>query len=227
MGSVRSRKFCCCIPVRFGAVMMTTLFLLGGSILAAVGWHGVTHKEQLHLTHNQEVSLVISSISHTLLALISLFGLIGCIIKRRSYISLYSTVIAFHLGFSIATGAFFIYTLFHKVGDSEINNCIANDVDDLNLNLNLNGIEDCMRGFMIYRGVLVAAYVVFWLLQLWGCVIVADYVAQLKEEEEGEELDYPPPAQTAASTPPMATTYNQYSFAQPENSFGHDKSTSV
>jgi len=30
-----------------------------------------------------------------------------------------------------------------------------------------------------------------------GCVIVADY----------EEQDYPPPARTAASTPPIATTY--------------------
>src|SRR5712672_495010 len=44
MSSVRSHTFCCCIPVRFGAVIMTTLFLLGGSVFAAVGWHGATHK---------------------------------------------------------------------------------------------------------------------------------------------------------------------------------------
>jgi len=218
MGSVRSHTFCCCIPVRFGAFIMTTLFLLGGSTLAAVGWHGVTHKEQSHLTKNQDFSLVVTSISYTILALVSLFGLIGCVIKRRSYISSYSSVIAWHLGSSIVTGAFFIYTLFHKVGDSDINNCIAKNGDDNNRE------EDCKNDFKIYRNVLIAVNIVFWLLQFWGCVIVAHYVAQLQEEEE---KDYPPPAETAASTPPMATTYNQYSFNRPDNSFGHNTSASV
>jgi hypothetical protein len=52
-----------------------------------------------------------------------------------------------------------------------------------------------------------------------GWLITADYVSQLKEEEPPA---YPPPAEIAATAPPLATTYNyrnQYSFSAPENSF--------
>ncbi|KAI0260776.1 hypothetical protein BC834DRAFT_899314 [Gloeopeniophorella convolvens] len=220
MGYVRSRKFCCCIPVRFGVFIMSTLGLIGGSIIAAVGWHGATHKDQAHLTKNQEISLIIASLSYTILAMVSLFGLIGTIIKRRSYISLYNTLVWFHLGFNIATGAYFIYTLFHKVGDSDVNNCINGSTDKFK--------EDvCKKAFEVGRGITIGLYVLFWLIELWGCIIVADYVSQLQEEEA---LDYPPPAQMAASAPPMATTYNygaQYAFSQPENSYGRQNASQV
>src|SRR5712671_5290715 len=54
-----------------------------------------------------------------------------------------------------------------------------------------------------------------------GYVIVADSVAQLQEEAQ----DYPPAHwQTTASPSPMATTYNQHSFTEPENSFSCNNS---
>jgi hypothetical protein len=90
MGSVRSHKFCCCIPVRFGVFILSTLCLVGGSIVAVVGWHAVTQKgtyslvllhhvliillEQSNLSKRQEISLVITSISYTVLAIVSIFG---------------------------------------------------------------------------------------------------------------------------------------------------------
>ena len=60
-----------------------------------------------------------------------------------------------------------------------------------------------------------------------ACLIVSKYVAQLQEEEIA---DIPPPAQMAASAPPMATTYNygaQYAFAQPGNGFGDRNANKV
>lgn len=43
MGYVRSRKFCCCIPVRFGAFIMSSLYLVVGIALAAASWYGTRH----------------------------------------------------------------------------------------------------------------------------------------------------------------------------------------
>ncbi|KAI0300116.1 hypothetical protein B0F90DRAFT_1668430 [Multifurca ochricompacta] len=220
MGYVSSRTFCCCIPVRFGVFMMTALGIVGGSIVAAVGWHGATHKDQAHLTRNQETSLVIASLSYTVLAIVSIFGLIGTIGRRRGFVSLYNTMVWWHLGFSIASGAYFIYTLFHKVGDHDVNDCI-NGSDSPSKQ------EDCRKAFKVGRNITIGLYIFIWLIELWGCLIVANYVEQLQEEEA---LDYPPPAQVAASTPPMATTYNygtQYAFAQPENSFGRGNASNV
>ena len=44
MGYVRSHKFCCCIPVRLGVFVMSTVGLLGATIVAAVGWHGAVNR---------------------------------------------------------------------------------------------------------------------------------------------------------------------------------------
>jgi len=220
MGSVRSHKFCCCIPVRFGVFILSTLCFVGGSIVAAVGWHAVTQKEQSNLTKRQEISLVITSISYTVLAIVSVFGLIGTFIKRRSFVSWYSTVMAWHLGFSIASGAYFIFTLFRKAGENEVDKCIANNGGDSNKE------EDCRRALKLGRGIVIALYVLFWLFELWVCVIISDYVSQLDEEEA---LDNPPPVQISA-TAPMATTYNygaQYAFSQPGNAYGQLNSTAV
>ena len=90
MSYVRSHTFCFCIPVRFGVFILSTLFLLGGGIIAIAGWYGATHKstwrvysprshpyrsiEDAHLTRNHEVSVVIISLSYTVLAIVSLFG---------------------------------------------------------------------------------------------------------------------------------------------------------
>jgi hypothetical protein len=35
---VRSRTFCCCLPVRFGVFILTILGMAGGTLLAVVGW---------------------------------------------------------------------------------------------------------------------------------------------------------------------------------------------
>jgi len=53
-----------------------------------------------------------------------------------------------------------------------------------------------------------------------GCLIVADYVSELKEEDVPV---YPPPAEISARAPPFVTTYNytrRYPFSTPESSFG-------
>ena len=152
-----------------------------------------------------------------------------------------------HLGFSIVSGVYFIYTLFHKVGEHEVDNCIARHSKDSNKE------EECRKEVHYLRGAAIALYIVFWLFQLcaslfflhlpalptlflvWlfthgyagGCLIAADYVSQLKEEDGPA---YPPPAEIAATAPPLATTYNyrnQYSFSAPENSFGQNNASNV
>jgi hypothetical protein len=44
MSYVRTYTFCFCLPVRLGVFIMSTLFLLGGGIIATLGWYGAAHK---------------------------------------------------------------------------------------------------------------------------------------------------------------------------------------
>jgi len=206
--------------VRLGVFIMSVVGFAGGSIIAGVGWYAATHKDQAHFTRNQEISVVISALSYTVLAIISLFGFLGAIKKRRSYVSLYSTLVWYHLGFSIGSGVFFIYTLFHKVGDEDVNNCISD-------NTSLSEQDDCRTQFHVSRAFTIAGYIIFWLIELWGCLIVSHYVSQLREEEAAE---IPASARNSANAPPMATTYSygtQYAFSQPESSFGQRMTNNV
>ena len=50
MTYVRSHTFCFCIPVRFGVFILSTLFFLGGGIIAASGWYGAMNKGTWHVS---------------------------------------------------------------------------------------------------------------------------------------------------------------------------------
>ncbi|THH10828.1 hypothetical protein EW146_g8241 [Bondarzewia mesenterica] len=199
---------------------MSIFGILGGGAIAIAGWYQTRHIKDLHLTKRNEVSLYVASVAYTLLAIISLFGLLGVIIKRKSFVSMYSLLVWMHLGFNVGTGAYFIYTLFHKSGDQDVNSCAGDNSSNFDR-------EACEKGFEIGRGILVAVYVVFWLIELWGCLIVSDYVGQLEEEEATEWPKAATLASASASAPPpqMATTYNygaQYAFATPDNSYSNN-----
>jgi hypothetical protein len=66
-----------------------------------------------------------------------------------------------HLALNVTSGAYFIYTLFHKVGgDYELDNCIESYVGDI------ISQYTCMKEFEIYRGVIISIYVVICLFEL-------------------------------------------------------------
>jgi len=200
---VRSRKFCCCLPVRFGVFVIAILGILGGGLVSVGGWLQIKQLPESSLDQRNEVALWIQTIMYTLLAILSLFGLIGVFSKTRSFISVYATMLYGHLGFSIATGIFYLYTLFYQTGDNDIQSCIDGSTDDIKK-------EACQKGFEIFRGVIVGVFVLIWLIELYGCIIVANYVSQLDEEE--------------AAKYPVSTykNYNaqNYTFATQGHSYG-------
>ena len=90
MSYLPSRTICRCIPVRFIVLIMSILGCTSGSVMAGFGWDSAVHKgkwrlillyhvfiifvEETYLTRNQEVSVVMASLSYTLFAAISLLG---------------------------------------------------------------------------------------------------------------------------------------------------------
>lgn len=117
---------------------------------------------------------MITSLSHTVLAAISLFGFvifslqyslrielnpvirfIGAITKRRGFVSLFSTMLFIHLGVSIATGVFFIWSLFHKAGEQSIDNCVSGSTTE----------SECQSQFNTTRRIIIAVYILIWLFE--------------------------------------------------------------
>jgi len=211
---VRSRKFCCCLPVRFGTFSIAILGIVGGGLISIGGWLQVKDLAQHPIDGRAKIALWIQTMMYTVLAVVSLFGLIGTFSKSRSLIALYSTILFSHLGFSIATGAFYLYTLFHQEENTDVQKCINGSTDNIK-------IEACKKGYEVIRGVIVGLFILIWLIELYGCIIVSNYVDQLDEEES---LEYGRggvgPAVTTVNNNFVAPQPNSYAFGTPAHSYG-------
>jgi hypothetical protein len=155
---------------------MSLIAMVGGSFVAAVGWIRVSQLGQHPLNKSEEIALWIQSVMFSLLALLAVLGFVGCLVKSRGMVSSFAVILAIHLGFSVASGIFAIYMVFRQSPEEAISQCVNGSTDP-------QVTESCKTGLNIIKGVLIAVYVVAWLLQLYAYFIVEWYVDQLDDEE--------------------------------------------
>jgi len=206
---VRSRKFCCCLPVRFGVFAMSLSALLFGGLVAIAGWIEVKDIHEHPIDQAEANALYIHAAIFSILALVGGFGLVGAISKKTRLVALFGWMLGFHLGFSIATGVYTIYTLFKRNPEEALANCI-NGSDDPTV------INSCEEGLKILKIIVVTAYCVSWLFELYGYIIVNAYVKQLQEEESLNVASHPNAPMTHYIPPP-----SNYAFTQPAQAQGN------
>jgi hypothetical protein len=172
---VRSHKFCCCIPVRFGTCISACLGIaLGGLVVIAAAL-------QFDTVGLDKLALGIQIGGYSLLALLSLFGLIGALIRNKGMVKAYWVGLICHLLFSLSSGAYFIYTLF-KSSDDQVQQCLDAAKDDSTVTEVV-----CKGALAVLKGVSIGVLVIVLLLELWGCFIVRSYIWQLREEDDQED----------------------------------------
>ncbi|KAI0826968.1 hypothetical protein BC628DRAFT_1409816 [Trametes gibbosa] len=218
---VRSRKFCCCLPVRFGVCCEGLLGMAIGGLFSVGGWillHD-SMKGTLNppLSGNEKTAAWVLAIISTIYCLVSLMGLIGAIGKLRGLVTFYASVITLATVADIAAGIYVIYQLFHGEGASDVSKCEANAGDGVNKDFTHFA---CNASFKTARVVVVVVYVLFWLFTIYGCHIAFEYVGQLREERDGEDAEKRvQPVQNVTYAAYPAPT-GQYPFASAPNAVG-------
>jgi len=208
---IRTRRFCCCLPVRFGVFVMTAFGTLAGGLVSIAGWLAVSHfNKSTPLSQQDEIALYVQTIMYTLLAVVSIFGFVGCVIRSPSLVSLYSSMLIGHFIFNIIIGIFSIYSLFHQDASDLSAKCDSLAQDDIANQL-------CGNGMTTVKGIMIAFFVLMWLFQLYGLIIVTNYVDQLDEEKAAHYLEkapYPPRPRSWSNRnrpPPLPiTTYGDW-----------------
>jgi len=210
---VPSRTFCCCLPVRFGVFLLSLLAFGGGGFIAVVSWIQISHLKQHPLGEIDQIALWIQASIFSFLAVLAIFGFVGAMFKNRGMVSGFGAAIAIHLGFSIASGCFSIYTMFAHDSQEALDQCTdkANDDSDAT-------VQSCKKALILFKAIVVSIYVAMWFIQLYGYFVVERYVDQLDEELM---LDKPVIPRTmilqvgGAGFPP-----GTYPFTEPSQGFG-------
>jgi len=174
------KYFCCCIPVRV-AVFITSLLSLVGSALAAGAFFWFVHaidtrpdlldNSQVKINSGARIGIIIAGVILSIIAIISLFGFIGSVVRNRRMVKAYSALVWICFLFSLALTGFTFYLVFSK---SSLIQCYDNDLKEVPCSTVFNSGRKI--GFVIGN--------VFGLLiQLYICIVIRRYVEQLEEEQ--------------------------------------------
>ncbi|KAK2467812.1 hypothetical protein APHAL10511_000107 [Amanita phalloides] len=174
MSRVPTRTCCFCIPSRAGVI----LFALLGTIIGG----GITTLGALRLKEADggKVSLIIEVVVYCILAVVSVLGLIGAIARKLGLIKFYFAMLLIHLLFSIGSGGFAIYRVFHDA-PAYVDRCIGSHGGAY-------ASKVCHDGATITKVIVIGLFILIWLIEIWGCVIVNSYSRQLSEETAAERV---------------------------------------
>jgi len=174
MSRVASRTFCCCIPVRAGVILISLLGMGGGGVIAVGGILNVKH------AHGSKAAAIAQIVIYLILAIISLFGFIGAITRRLGFIRAYLSMLIVHMLLSLGLGIFAIIRNF-KDAPKYYADCIKGP--DGVPSQQASVINTCTNGTTLLKSLMIAIFVVIWLLETWACFIVGNYTKQLAEED--------------------------------------------
>jgi hypothetical protein len=203
--------------------------MVGGSFVAGIGFIQIAGSSVNPIESSDKVAIWIQSFMYLILALVGAVGFIGTLIRRLSLVSMFSLVLAVHLGFSVASGVFSIYTMFTRDSSNVVNQCIANAVSQGAAVTD----KDCRNGVAVMKGVMVAIYVITWLIQLYAYFIVERYADQLEAEDLLDQKVFVPRTLPEISAPQMTNFSgygSSYPFAETHSAYGssrHDRSNMV
>ncbi|KAF9652734.1 hypothetical protein BDM02DRAFT_3183419 [Thelephora ganbajun] len=174
------KYFCCCIPVR-AAVFITSLLSLVGSGLGAGLFFWLVRtvdtrpdlldQSQIKITSGARIALIVAGVVLSIIAIISLFGFIGSVIRNRRMVKAYSILVWICFFFSLALTGFTFYLVFSK---STLLQCFDKDLKEI----------PCSTVFNTGRKIgFVAGHVLGLIIQLYICIVIRRYVEQLEEEQ--------------------------------------------
>ncbi|KAF8501855.1 hypothetical protein BU17DRAFT_58873 [Hysterangium stoloniferum] len=221
--------FCCCIPVRIAVFVTSLLALLFSGAVAGISFFllaGEYTKDGdtavSHLSKEQKIALGVVGGVYTVIALASLFGFIGAIIRKRGFVRLYSTMTFVIFFVQCAASGYLIYSLFRNT--------------DCTIKLPDGTSKECTQLSTGAKVGVVCVLMVHIIVQAYIVSVIRRYVTQLEDEQTyrgtsgyadaafrlnptSSNQKYQPvdQAQGQGLLHPQGT----YAYADPHHSFGH------
>ncbi|KAI0349348.1 hypothetical protein OH77DRAFT_1272126 [Trametes cingulata] len=223
-----SRHFCFCIPVRAGVFVFSFISLVLAALMAGSMWFLLRLVDSSNLSsiedkmsddekeafedtvHKSGWALIVGAVIFTSIALVSLFGLIGSVLRNRQMVKAYALMAV--LGFllhSLADG-FVLFAVF-----SSKSYCGTIDEQQVCTDNHLRVGQ---------KVGLAIAVLIAWFVQLYIVVVIRKYYRQLEEEREYRRAFKLAPAGTAgtyAAKEDVLPTQGSYPYVDASHRFGN------
>ncbi|KAI0342084.1 hypothetical protein BDW22DRAFT_1308533, partial [Trametopsis cervina] len=170
------KRFCCCIPTRFGVIAGSLLTFIVAGVLAVILWFEVATQHDMRFTETERRNLILAGVLEILLFLASILGFIGGIVRKQLFIAIYCYFLYIHFLVNLGVG---IYLLF-----------VVNHTTNVDITVACNRVienpgtqKDCSRLLNDLRAVFNGAIICVLLMELYGALVVTRYLRQLKREK--------------------------------------------
>ncbi|KAF8893872.1 hypothetical protein BD779DRAFT_1503881 [Infundibulicybe gibba] len=166
-------KFLFCLPLRLGVLLIAPIQFLITAAAAGIVWLALIRREKdSDLPTSLRISFIIFGIVYTVTALACVFGFIGAIFKKTRFISWFSFMMNYMLGFQIVSSIFYLVAFFRDGGKS-VSQTVGNGT----------GITVCVGCTHLSKTVVVISAIIPLLVQAYVCYIVHSYRKRLAKED--------------------------------------------
>jgi len=170
------RRFCCCIPTRFGVIAGSLLTFLITGALAIVIWFEVSTEHDMTFSPAARTEFILGGLLETLLFVASILGFIGGIVRKQLFITIYGYFLYVHFLINFGVGIFLLWRINHTT-DVDVSVACHKTIT------NPDAQKQCASLLNDFRGFLNGIIVIVLLIELYGALIVTRYMRQLKLEK--------------------------------------------
>ncbi|GAA5921701.1 hypothetical protein JCM3775_001773 [Rhodotorula graminis] len=191
---VRHRRFCCCVPVRWGVL---ALALVGATLAACLGIAAIQRLFSPDINPWRAWLEVASIVLWFSLVVLCLYGWAGGISQKREWVEWFYELVWWHLWFNIAVGIYLLVVLALPTSKSlSAQICSKLALDKLDAELLVDFTADaastvsleCFAGVRMGLILLDLAWTIAILIQLWLCLVIGHYLDELADREAAERF---------------------------------------
>jgi hypothetical protein len=216
-------KFCCCLPVRLGVLILSFFQFVFSGAVAGLCWYALMQKSD-QFNQKVKIGFIVLGSVQTIAALVAFAGFFGAILKRQRGVRLYSWMLNFQFGIQLVISIIGLVAYFTEPKSEFIKNCVNGSTDQ-------TVIDSCNQTAGISKPVLVVSVVFSLLVHFWFCWIVAAYAQQLRDRQSlhtrammldtSSEFKYEAArSHSHEALRPLTHAEGSYPYADPAHSYG-------
>jgi len=213
--------FCCCLPVRLGALLISFGQVACSLAVAAGLWYVLLEKpEYFGGSQPLKIAAIVMAVIQSINTLVSFFAFWGTVANKLSLLTPFIRIYTWELGVNVVFSVLYVVLIFTRSRESIAKSCTAGST-------NQDVIDACESQANVNKTATVVSLVVSLLFQAYFLWIVSQYADQLREKESrSRAMDMNAPAfkytpvgrqsEDAFTAPPV-----HYPYADGKNAFGH------